>query len=336
MDPGRGDLGEKFSVGSQEFGEGQPGEVVGLDGGAGLEVEGVLPGALGPGGGVDVVDEEEDFGAGRRIDVVQDLGDGTDVEGAGGGAPLFEQFAGQGGAGGLSGLDLTAGQLEAAGAVGGVGRAALDEQALGAEPDEAGDDDEPGLHAAVVPHPGRSEKLRLSSAHPMRLYSSKISTIVEAIYKALVDAGDLEVSDKEEFKRDVVSILNEYRRKDRELTDRAKDQLEQRKLPYSDLYKVKRTLSEEQDFGIGDESVNWIANQLVELFMQSKFVSEIFAEDSTIRKKLREILRRHMQADEDLDREVRRHLKHLNENTSTFEIEYQRQLELIKRKHGLD
>lgn len=313
------------------------GEVVGLDGGAGLEAEGGQPGVGGPGGGVDVVDEEEDFGAGRRIDVVQDLGDGADVEGAGGGAPLFEQFAGQGGPGGLPGLDLAAGQLEAAGAVGGVGRAALDEEALGAEPDEAGDDDEPGLHAAVVvPHPGRSEKLRLSSAHPMRLYSSKISTIVEAVYKALVDAGDLEVSDKEEFKRDVVSILNEYRRKDRELTDRAKDVLEQRKLPYSDLYKIKRTISEEQDFGIGDESVNWIANQLVELFMQSTFVSEIYAEDATIRKKLREILRRHMQADEDIDREVRRHLKHLTENTSTFEIEYQRQLELIKRKHGLD
>lgn len=170
----------------------------------------------------------------------------------------------------------------------------------------------------------------------MRLYSSKISTIVEAVNKTLVDAGDLEVSDREEFKRDVESILKEYRRKDRELTDRAKDELERKKLAYSDLFKVKRSMAEEQDFGIGEEALNWIANQLLELFMQSKFVTEIFADDSAIRKKLKEILRRHMQADEDLDREVRRHLKHLTENTSTFEIEYQKQLELIKRKHGLD
>lgn len=170
----------------------------------------------------------------------------------------------------------------------------------------------------------------------MRLYSSKISTIVEAVNKSLVEAGDLEVSDREEFKRDVESILKEYRRKDRELTDRAKDELERKKLAYSDLFKVKRSMAEEQDFGIGEEALNWIANQLLELFMQSKFVSEIYAEDSTIRKKLKDILRRHMQADEDLDREVRRHLKHLTENTSTFEIEYQKQLELIKRKHGLD
>lgn len=170
----------------------------------------------------------------------------------------------------------------------------------------------------------------------MRLYSSKISTIVEAVNRALVDAGDLEVSDREEFKRDVESILKEYRRKDRELTDRAKDELERRKLAYSDLYKVKRTLAEDQDFGIGEESVTWIANQLLELFMQSAFVTEVFADDTAIRKKLKEILKRHMQADDDIDREVRRHLKHLTENTTTFEIEYQKQLDLIKRKHGLD
>jgi hypothetical protein len=47
------------------------------------------------------------------------------------------------------------------------------------------------------------------------------------------------------------------------------------------------------------------------------------------------VLRSKMQADEDLDREVRKHLKHLDEGTSSFEIEYQKQLEAIKRKHGL-
>lgn len=171
---------------------------------------------------------------------------------------------------------------------------------------------------------------------PMRLYPAKITTIVEAVNKSLVDSGDLEVSDRDEFKRDVESILKEYLRKDREVTNRAKDELERRHLPYSDLFKTKRSIAEEQDFGIGDESVNWICSQLLELFMRSSFVSEIFAEDPVIRKKLKEILRRHMQADDDIDREVRRHLKHLNENTSTFEIEYQKQLELIKRKHGLE
>ncbi len=60
---------------------------------------------------------------------------------------------------------------------------------------------------------------------PMRLYPAKITTIVEAVNKTLVDSGDLEVSDRDEFKRDVESILKEYLRKDREITNRAKDEL---------------------------------------------------------------------------------------------------------------
>ncbi len=169
----------------------------------------------------------------------------------------------------------------------------------------------------------------------MRLFASKIPHITEAVTRALVDPGDIEINDREEFKRDVESILREYLRKDREITEAAKDILEARGLPYSDLYRTKRQLAEREDFAIGEESINWIANQLIELFMRSAFVEEIYAEDAQLRKSIKEVLRRNMQADEDLDREVRRHLKHLTEGTQSFEIEYQRQLELIKRKHGL-
>ncbi len=169
----------------------------------------------------------------------------------------------------------------------------------------------------------------------MRLFSSKIPAICDAILKALVDSNDLEVNDRAEFARDIESILKEYMRVDRELTERAKDLMEQRGLPYSELHKVRRQMSEDLDFGIGDESVTWIVSQLVELFMASSFVEEVYADDATLRRKLRDILRRNMSADSDLDREVRRHIKHLSEGTESFEIEYQKQLEIIRRKHGL-
>lgn len=169
----------------------------------------------------------------------------------------------------------------------------------------------------------------------MRLYASKIPHITDVIARTLVTPEVLEINDREEFKRDVESILREYIRKDRELTESAKDILEARGLPYSDLFRTKRQLAEREDFAIGEESVNWIANQLIELFMRSAFVEEVYADDATLRRTLKELLRRNMQADDDLDREVRRHLKHLNDGTSSFEIEYQKQLEAIKRKHGL-
>lgn len=170
----------------------------------------------------------------------------------------------------------------------------------------------------------------------MRLYASKIPHIVDVVTRKLVDPGDIEVNNREEFKRDVESILREYLRKDREITERAKDILEQRGLPYSDLFRHKRQLAEDQDFGMGDEAPNWIATQLLELFMRSQFVDEIYREDGDLRRVLKDILRKNMQLDNDLDREVRKHLKHLSEGTESFEIEYQKQLEAVRNKYGLE
>ncbi|MBL4688086.1 MAG: DUF507 family protein [Nannocystaceae bacterium] len=169
----------------------------------------------------------------------------------------------------------------------------------------------------------------------MRLFAGKIPHIMEAVCKALVDPGHIETQNREEFKRDVESVLREYLRKERELTEQAKDILEQRGLPYSDLFRTKRQLAERAEFAIGDESINWMATQLIEVFMRSQWVEEIYAEDEILRRAIKDVLHKHMQADDDLDREVRRHLKHLSEGTSSFEIEYQKQLDAVKRKHGL-
>ena len=81
-----------------------------------------------------------------------------------------------------------------------------------------------------------------------------IPHITETLTRTLVDAKDLEVNNRDEFKRDIEAILREYLRKDREITEAAKDLLEARGLPYSDLYKTKRQLAEREEFAIGEES----------------------------------------------------------------------------------
>ena len=43
---------------------------------------------------------------------------------------------------------------------------------------------------------------------------------------------------------------------------------------YEQLPKIKRSMAEERDIGIGDESVSYIANQILEAFMHSRFVDE--------------------------------------------------------------
>jgi uncharacterized protein len=170
----------------------------------------------------------------------------------------------------------------------------------------------------------------------MRLYSGKIPAVASEIIRTLTEQGDIEVGDANEAQLDVEAVLKEYLRQDRELTDRTKDMLEQRGMPYDQFGKVKRALAEERGFGLGEEAINWICNQVLETFMQSAHVDEIYAEDATMRKKMRDILKKHMQVDEELDEEVRRRIKNLQEGTATWEVEYQKVLEQLKRNRGLE
>lgn len=169
----------------------------------------------------------------------------------------------------------------------------------------------------------------------MKLYTGKIPTIAQELIHSLVQAGDIEVNDANEAQLDVEAVLKEYVRMDRECTDKAKDLLEERKLPYGQFGKLKRALAEERGFALGEEATGWIANQVLETFMQSSHVDEVYADDVTLRKKIKETLRKHMMVDEELDQEVRRRIKNLEEGTQTWELEYSKVMEQIKRKHGI-
>lgn len=170
----------------------------------------------------------------------------------------------------------------------------------------------------------------------MKLYSGKITSIGAEIVKTLSDAGDIEVSDRAEAEIDVQSVLKEYLRLDREITDKTKDLLAKKNLPYEQFGKVKRALAGEKAFGLGEEGLEWMTTQMIESFMQSPHVEEIFVDDATLRKRMTDILKKHMMVDEELDEEVRRRIKNLQEGTSTWDVEYGKVLDQIKRNRGLD
>jgi uncharacterized protein len=169
----------------------------------------------------------------------------------------------------------------------------------------------------------------------MKLYTGKIPTIAQEMIQSLVQSEEIEVNDGQEAQLDVEAVLKEYVRMDREITDKSKDLLEQRKLPYGQFGKLKRALAEERGFALGEESTMWIANQILETFMQSQHVEEVYADDVVLRKKLKEILKKHMMVDEELDQEVRTRIKNLEEGTQKWELEYAKVMDQVKRKHGL-
>ncbi len=169
----------------------------------------------------------------------------------------------------------------------------------------------------------------------MKLYSGKVELISADVIRSLVQAGDIEVTDAHEAELDVASVLNEYLRVDRELTERAKDIMEIRGLSYSAFGKTKRALADQRDFGLGEEGLSWMATQLIETFMHSKHIDEIFADDAALRRRIKDVIRKHTAIDEELDKEVRQRIKNLEEGTQSWDIEYKRVMDQMKQKHGI-
>jgi uncharacterized protein len=170
----------------------------------------------------------------------------------------------------------------------------------------------------------------------MRLYPGKIPVIAQDLISKFRDEGDLEVSNVPEAQLDVEAILKEYLRQDRELTEKAKDLMEKRGLPYSQFARTKSQMSEKISFATGDEVIPYLANQILEVFMHSPNVDEVFTDDVELRKKVQTILKKHLHVDDEIDQEVRRRIKNLEEGTAAWEIEYQKKLDEAKRKHKLD
>lgn len=170
----------------------------------------------------------------------------------------------------------------------------------------------------------------------MRLYGSKIPNIMRDVVQTLMDKELVEIlpANVSEVELDVESVLKEYLRAERQLTEEAKDMAHARGLDYSAHNKIKRQLAERRRFGLYEDSVGYIANQLIETLLHTRHVEEIFGEDNDLRAAIAPILRKHMAGQEAFDAEVRRRLKNLNEGTAEWEIRYQQTVERLRTLRG--
>ncbi len=169
----------------------------------------------------------------------------------------------------------------------------------------------------------------------MRLFSGKVDIIAAEITRTLIDGEDLETESPEEVEIDVGSVLKEYIRTDRDLTERSKDLCEKKGLPYSAFPKLKRQMAEKMGFIVGDEAVDYIMDQIIGVFMHSQFVEEIFAEDHELKAKMNAIIKKHTEIEDELDKEARNKIKNLQEGTRDWEIEYKRAMAQVKKRRGL-
>jgi hypothetical protein len=169
----------------------------------------------------------------------------------------------------------------------------------------------------------------------MRLYRGKIEPITEEVVRVLRESGAVEFENEAEARLDIESVLKEYVRLDKEVVEEAKNRMEVRGLGYNQLGKTKSAVSKERGIPGQDEILPYLLEQILNILFHSNNVAEIFVEDVEIRKKVAPILRKHMDVETELDREVRSKIKNLQEGTSDFEVEYAKVTEQIKQRKRL-
>lgn len=169
----------------------------------------------------------------------------------------------------------------------------------------------------------------------MRLFSGKITPLSEEIVRALVENHDIECESRKEVASDLEAVFSSYLLAEREATERAKELLQARGLPQSEFNRIRRLTADQRGIKVGDEMLDYLLDQLLEMLMHSGNVDEVYSEDHELRRRMRPVLRKHLDVDEALDTEVRSKLRHVQEGTRTWEVEYQRVMGDIQRRKGL-
>jgi hypothetical protein len=169
----------------------------------------------------------------------------------------------------------------------------------------------------------------------MRLYAGKVPTIATEVVRTLLAAKDVESEQPREVELDVASVLNQYLATEREVNDRAKDVLERTGKPQSEYQRVRALVAEEKGIKVGDEALDYLLDQVVEMLMHSNNVEEVYVEDVILRRKMAPVFKKHMTVDAALDSDVRAQLRHVKEGSRDWEVEYARVLEQVRRRKGL-
>ena len=178
-------------------------------------------------------------------------------------------------------------------------------------------------------------RARWDTVPRMRLYVAKVPTIAQEIVRTLVTTKGIETAAEREVVADVESVLKSYLDAERTVDDKTRELLQRTNRGPNEFPKVRQQVAEHHGIKVGDDSVDYILDQVVEMLMHSHHVEEVFAEDVELRRRMAPILKRHMGADSELEAEVRAQLRHLREGTSQWDIEHAKVLEQVKRKRRL-
>jgi hypothetical protein len=166
----------------------------------------------------------------------------------------------------------------------------------------------------------------------MWLTRAKLPALSAAIVKGLVDGELIETESPSGVQADILAVLEQYVRDEHEISTKARDLAAARGAPPTEVSRIRKELARQQGVGVGDDAVDYLLAQFVEMLMHSGNVEEIFAQDHQLKLAMRTPLRTEQAAAEQMEEVVRKRLKHVQEGSSQWEIEYQRMREEVTRR----
>ncbi len=171
----------------------------------------------------------------------------------------------------------------------------------------------------------------------MRLYPGQAKSIARELCAKLVrdEAVEIEAERRMDAEVDMDSVLMNYIRTDREITNEARDTVRDRGLGNSALGRIKRRLARERGFAVGEDAVDWLVDQLIEMIMYTGNIEEVYVEDRDLRRTINKVLRDHTQVESELETQARNKLKNLQEGSAAWELEYEKAMQGLKRQKGL-
>ena len=171
----------------------------------------------------------------------------------------------------------------------------------------------------------------------MKLYGSHVTPIAQEIVRLLTSTTDhgIEAESPREVILDIEAVLKNYLAVEKDVNDKAKELLDRTGRSMDQYQKVREQIAESKGIRVGDEMLDHLLDEIVSSFHRSPHVDEIYDEDVELRRKMAPIFKRFMAADAALEAEVRGQIKHVQEGTRTWDLEYARVMEATKRKRGL-
>lgn len=171
----------------------------------------------------------------------------------------------------------------------------------------------------------------------MKLYRARIPAIAHAVLERLSNEGDLELEaeNKAEAEQDLVAVMEMYLRRDQDLREAVREEMERRAIPYDQYGKTRSEVADRWGHPTGDDVDRYLARQFVENFMISRFVAEVFSDDREIYKKILDTLKAHDVDERALRAEAEERIKNIPENSVERQDALNRALKEVRKRHGL-